>query len=90
MVAGYVPERAQGLRDQEVVTRPEVDMHLIGMSLGELPDERALADAGFSTHQYDLAAGRIEVVEQPSQDREFFVPLEKHQQQLTEAVHIDT
>ena len=51
------------------ITSPDENVSLIFLLRDQFSDQSALADAGFSAHQDDTAAGRIQIVQQPSQHR---------------------
>lgn len=56
LFAGDVPERRQRLRSQQIITKSDMDVGLIGVALDKFPDQGGLADAGLSTHEDDFPA----------------------------------
>lgn len=62
-------------------------MRLIGISLGEFGDERALADPGLTAEQYDLSSHRIDLGQQIGQQTELSISLQEHEPRVPNPPH---
>jgi hypothetical protein len=75
---GHVPERAERLRDDQVVAGSSSDVGIRCDRVDETCDQRALADACLAANKNDLPAGSIELGHEPPQYRQFLVPFQEH------------